>query len=74
MIGRLLNDHGLAKRVPGGQREGGGDRGGDVWPPLQGREEYRNVSCGSPRKKKTTFNLVKFCSREKQHYWSVGIF
>ena len=28
MIGRFLNDHGLAKRVPGGQREGGGDRGG----------------------------------------------
>ena len=28
MIGRFLNDHGLIKRVPGGQREGGGDSGG----------------------------------------------
>ena len=84
MIGRFLNDHGLAKRVPGGQREGGGDSGGVcvASSPRKRRisECVEIVACGSPgekEKRKQLLTLLSFCSRErekKQHYWPVGTF
>ena len=53
--------------------KGEGTGVGDVWPPLQGSEEYRNVlklflvDPQEKRKKKTTFNLVKFLFKRKSN-------